>query len=52
MEHCSVEFLFFLPPSILFHSHCLVLLDSKTPQKVIFNVINIFNFFTTLFLLL
>ena len=52
MEHCSVEFLFFLPPSILFHCHCLVLLDSKTPQKVIFNVINIFNFFTTLFLLL
>ena len=39
MEHCSLSFLLFLPPSNLFHCHCHVLLYSKTPKQVFFNPI-------------
>ena len=46
-EHCRFRFLLILPPSTLFHCHRFVLLYFKTPKKVIFNVIHIFNTFAT-----
>ena len=41
MEHCRLTFLFLLSPSNLFHCLCHVLLYSKTPKQVFFNVIHI-----------
>ena len=43
--------LLLFPPSNLFYCHRLVLLYSKTPKQVFFNHINIFDTFTTLYLL-
>ena len=52
-KHCRLTFLLNLPPSNLFHCHCLVLVYSKHPNKSFFNPINIFDiFYHTLLLFL